>query len=95
MTQGTKYIVKNTMEILVWQMLDDIVAKFPEVCSCEGCKGDIAALALNQLPPKYAATELGEVYSKSNILESQYRADIIGAITRAIVKVTDSPRCGK
>ncbi|KUO50715.1 MAG: hypothetical protein APF76_15570 [Desulfitibacter sp. BRH_c19] len=95
MTEGPNYLVKNTMEILVWQMVNDIVPKFPEVCRCNGCRSDIVALALNQLPPMYVATEIGEVYSKSNILESQYRADIIGALTKAIVKVAASPRCSK
>ncbi|WP_035267529.1 late competence development ComFB family protein [Desulfitibacter alkalitolerans] len=93
MSGDSNFLVRNTMEILVWQMVDDVMRKFPEVCGCEGCRSDIVALALNQLPPKYVATEIGEVYSKSNILESQYRADIIGAITKAIVKVTESPRC--
>ncbi|MEW6623741.1 MAG: late competence development ComFB family protein [Bacillota bacterium] len=88
-------LVKNVMELLVMQTVEDVLSKFPEVCRCDICRTDILALALNQLPPKYTVTEKGELFSKIQILEAQYRADIIGAITKAIIKVSESPRCSK
>lgn len=88
-------IVKNAMEPLVWQMLNLILGKFPEACDCDICRCDIAAITLNQLQPKYYATEKGEIYNKVKILELQYRADIVGAITKAIIRVSKNPRCGK
>lgn len=93
MSKNTNLMVKNVMEVLVWNFLDDILEKFPEGCNCEQCRYDIAALALNQLTPKYVATEKGEIYTKIQFLEVQYRADIVGALTRAIAKVIESPRC--
>ena len=59
--------IKNYMEEIVFssikEVLDDI-----KVCSCDKCILDIAAIALNELPPKYIVTEKGELYSKVDSL---------------------------
>lgn len=76
-------VVLNSIE----GILDDI-----NVCKCQICIMDIAALALNDLPPKYVATEKGELYSKVNSLRNQFEVDVIAAITKAAVLVKRSPR---
>lgn len=80
------------MEIVVSHLLPNILKGNPEVCSCKKCEADIKAIALNHLPPKYIATESGEVYSKINALSIQFEADVVNAITKAIEKVQNSPR---
>jgi len=84
--------ITNFMEICVQEFLDDILKRYPQVCSCGKCKSDIAALALNQLPPKYTTTDRGQLYSKIAILDSQYRTDIYKAIAQAIECVQRNPR---
>jgi len=76
-------VVLNLME----SVLNDI-----DMCKCEQCVMDIAAIALNNLPPKYISTETGELYSKVNVLRNQFEVDVISAITRAAVLVKKSPR---
>jgi len=83
--------IKNYMEEVIYGSMDDIL-KDLNVCTCEKCKMDIAAIALNQLPAKYIVTEKGELYSKINTLRQQFEVDIISAITRAVVLVKRSPR---
>ncbi len=39
--------LKNYMEILMWQQLDDVLASHPGTCRCEKCRYDIAALTMN------------------------------------------------
>lgn len=87
-----KPFLKNYMEDCVESYLDEILNKYPEACHCETCRYDIMAIALNNLPPKYVAREEGELYSRINNLEAQYRADIYAAITKAIMIVKDNPR---
>lgn len=84
-------IIKNYMEELVFSMLNDVINNIG-VCSCEECIFDIAALALNELPPKYVVTEKGELYSKTNILRQQFEVDVLAAITKAAEKVRENPR---
>lgn len=80
------------MEDCVWNSLDDILAKYPEICQCETCKLDIVALALNQLTPHYIVREQGELYSRIKNLDTQYQIDVCMAITKAVELVKNSPR---
>lgn len=83
--------IKNYMEEVVYMLIDDILNDL-NFCRCKKCTMDIAAIALNQLPPKYIVTEKGELYSKISTLKQQFEVDVISAITKAAVLVKRSPR---
>ena len=83
--------VKNYMEILMWQQLDDVLASHPGICTCEKCRYDIAALTMNFLPPRYVVTDKGQMYTKIKALEQQFKIDIITAITHAVKIVSVTP----
>lgn len=82
--------MKNYMEEIVIGALDDIL-KDINMCHCERCKLDIAAKALNDLPPQYIVTQKGEIYSKINSLKIQFEVDVISAITKAAIIVKRNP----
>lgn len=84
--------LRNYMEDLVWQQMDEVLAKQPATCRCEQCRYDVASLALNMLPPRYVVTAAGETYTRVKALEMQFIIDIIGAISRAMVIVQAKPR---
>lgn len=85
--------VKNCMEELVWSHLDRVLDSYPEdVCRCPRCRNDLAALALNFLPPRYVATDRGEIFTKIRGLEAQFTVDVISAISMAAVIVNKNPR---
>jgi competence protein ComFB len=83
--------IKNYMEEVVFNMMKEVLQDI-NTCNCETCMLDIAAIALNDLPPKYIVTEKGELYSKINSLRQQFEVDIISAITKAAVLVKRKPR---
>lgn len=83
--------LKNYMEDVVWQKIDGIIAGHPGICSCEKCRYDIAAIALNHLPVRYVVTEKGEMFTKIQSLEQQFYIDIIAAITHGIDIVKKNP----
>ena len=83
--------IKNYMEEVVLNLMEGVLDDI-NMCKCEMCVMDIAALALNDLPPKYIATEKGELYSKVNSLRNQFEVDVIAAITKSAVLVKRSPR---
>jgi len=83
--------LKNYMEEVVLNLLRDVLEDM-DMCKCEFCVMDVAALALNDLPPKYIVTEKGELYSKVNSLRNQFEVDVIASITKAAVAVKKSPR---
>jgi len=76
--------LKNCMESLVWERLDSVLRAYPEMCTCQKCRNDVVALALNALPPRYVVTFAGETYTKVHSLEQQFGIDIVAALTNAI-----------
>ncbi len=83
--------LKNYMEDYVWQMLDEVLESNPSVCECEQCRFDIAALALNCLPPRYVVTTRGETFARIKSSEHQFSIDVVTAITNAIKIVSKQP----
>ncbi|HOP92941.1 MAG TPA: late competence development ComFB family protein [Acetivibrio thermocellus] len=83
--------IKNYMEEVVFLLMKDVLSDI-NVCSCEKCRMDIAAIALNNLPPKYIVTDKGELYSKVDSLKQQFEVDVISALAKAAVIVKRNPR---
>ncbi len=82
--------MKNYMEEIVLNTMDEIL-KDIKICTCDRCRYDIAAKALNDLPPQYIVTRKGEIYSKINNLKTQFEVDVISAITKAAIIVKRNP----
>lgn len=83
--------LQNATEVVVWKYLDDVV-KQSGGCTCDRCRMDTAAMALNSLDPQYVVTERGLVFTKIRDMEQQNHADVIGAIASACGKVMQNPR---
>jgi competence protein ComFB len=89
MSQKT-FRLKNYMEDIVFMFMDELLNE-KDICKCEKCRMDIAAITLNHLSPKYVVTEEGEVYAKTDFLSGQFRTDVIIQIINAIDKVSKNP----
>jgi len=48
----TRHLV-NVMEDFVFDAIDAVMPNHPEMCKCQDCMLDVAAIALNSLPPRY------------------------------------------
>lgn len=82
----------NKMEPIVFAVVQGMSEKNAAQCLCDRCRLDIAALALNSLPPKYVATELGEVVTNVDLASSQWQADVMMAVYKAMDVVKKNPR---
>ena len=81
-------VMESVVETTYEQMKDSL-----GICSCEQCRNDVIALALNYLPPRYVSTASGELYSKvSNSLNPQSNADVRKAVAQAAEQVRRNPR---
>ena len=84
----------NYNEKLVKEELEKILQGRQDVCKCRSCKLDIMAYALNQLPPRYVASEGGHIHTMVNISTDQLKAQTIAALVNAIKAVARKPRHG-
>lgn len=84
--------LKNYMEDVVFHLLIDIVKDMDDICKCERCIYDIAALTLNKLRPRYVVSEKGEIYSKVLEMYTQFEVDVTTAILESIKQVSQNPR---
>lgn len=83
--------LKNYMEDAVMQYLTTIMTQIG-CCTCDICKMDVAAIALNNLKPSYVVSKEGTLYARTTELASQHSADIIAAVTKGVEIVKVRPR---
>jgi competence protein ComFB len=86
-------VLINKMEKAVEDTVDQLFArgKTPG-CSCERCKLDVIALALNSLPSKYVVTNIGNAVTNVALNSSQWQANLTMAVCNAIEIVRRKPR---
>ncbi len=82
------YATVNIMESLVLKYLDSAIKRF-NTCSCNRCKCDVAAYALNSLTPKYVVADPKRALK---IEEEIPTKDIMNAIVNAVIHVRANPR---
>lgn len=83
--------VHNYMEHEVDVILKDLLLSYTNICRCDKCLADIKAIALNRLKPHYVATKKGELYTKINEMDNQFRVDVTKALVEAIKIVEGNP----
>lgn len=81
-------VLLNLMETLVVDRLDAAFEKF-NCCRCDKCKKDVAALALNSLPPHYVLCDPDNFQAQ---LEACSTKEVAGAIIKAILHVKSHPQ---
>lgn len=80
-------VLINLTEAMVAERLDAAFDKF-NCCKCDRCRKRAAALALNELPPHYAAVRIDEVES---LLDTCPSKDVAASVVRAVLHVKATP----
>ena len=84
--------LKNEAENLVIAELGRQLETYPQnVCRCNDCIVDMAAMALNTVKPFYRVSLLGTLYAASAMDEEKYGSSIREAVFNAIKKVSNNP----
>lgn len=85
------YSLVNVMEFLVKETVEEVLKARKDLCGCDRCKLDIAAIALNRLPTSYVVTLEGEVILRTGALKQQFKVDLIRNVTEAVELVSKRP----
>lgn len=80
----------NMMEETVLTKIDQLW-QTTSFCKCDQCKIDIAAYALNRLPPRYVHSLAGELIHKFDASTIQMDAEITACVYNAIVRIGEDP----
>ena len=85
-------ILENEAENLVFRELEQQLKEdwAEDICKCQDCVLDMAALSLNAVKPFYRASLLGKVYA-NNLSGSEYEEQIKKVVNDAIVKISANP----
>jgi len=82
-------LLKNEAEKLVLDELEVQLSQVTEeICRCNDCIVDMAAMALNNVRPLYRFSILGTLYAAQAKNEPVYADTIKQAVAQAILKVT-------
>ena len=85
-------LLKNEAEQLVlYELEKQLEDESDEVCRCNECVVDMAAIALNTVKPLYRFSLLGSLYAAQAVNEQSYADNVQKAVARAIAKVKRNP----
>jgi competence protein ComFB len=85
-------LLKNEAEVLVIREMDrQLKMGHENMCRCNECIVDIAAIALNSVKPLYRFSLLGTLYASQAMTEQSYADSVKQAVLQAIKKVSKNP----
>ncbi len=84
--------IKNYLEDIVREQVNRILVDKKNICTCEQCRLDMMTRALNHLPPKYVVSQRGHVHTRLDELTTQFQADIVREVIKAIRIISKRPR---
>jgi competence protein ComFB len=87
--------LSNMAEEIVFQELERRLSERADnICKCNECVVDMAAMALNSVKPLYRSSLLGGLYTAEAMNDAAYAKSVHDAVTLAIEKVSLYPGHG-
>lgn len=81
----------NVLEEIAWEVLNEHWDHLDLSCKCEQCKGDVYALMMNALPPRYVTTDAGRVFIKVEFMNEQSLTNVLCQLAKAAEIVAVKP----
>jgi competence protein ComFB len=90
-----EYDFQNLSNVAEKIVLDELGRQLDEctqdICRCNDCVVDMAAMALNTVKPLYRCSLLGELYTAEAMSDEFYAKSVKKAVRLAIEKVSSNP----
>jgi len=85
-------LLKNEAETIVIREIEQqLNSGHDDMCRCNDCIVDIAAVSLNNVKPLYRFSILGTLYASQAMTEQSYADSVKNAVAAAIDKVKKNP----
>ena len=84
----------NVLEGVIRALRDELLARYTQYCSCEQCRDDVLAYALNHTRPKYVtgSRPLGNAVTAADLALDQSRAELTVIVLEGMRRVAANPR---
>ncbi|MDD5730665.1 MAG: late competence development ComFB family protein [Candidatus Omnitrophica bacterium] len=86
--------LKNIIEDIAIDFLNNTLVMRKDICTCQSCKNDMMAHILSHVPAKYVTTEKGALHTIIDQTRIEKEAEIGRAVINAISVISKSPRHG-
>lgn len=83
-------VLANIVEELVKQTVGEVISKM-DMCTCDICKLNACAIALNNIKPKYVTTTRGKLLAKIITEKMHYHTEVLVEVTKALLQVKEHP----
>lgn len=80
----------NVYENLVNERLEEFQTMF-DVCTCQRCTADVAALALTNLPSKYIVTDNAKTIPLLSFYREKFKSSVAAQLSSACIVVKEHP----
>lgn len=84
--------VINMVETAVWDLMAKVLNENQGICTCPKCRADIAAIALNNLKPRYVTSNRGQALARADNLDQNTYIAVLVALAKAVEQVAPNPR---
>ncbi len=86
-----EFLVNEAEQVVLDELESELQKEWTgEVCKCQDCVLDMAALALNHAEPKYRVSLLGTLYAHK-LKDSEYAERVRKEVVDAIKKIAKNP----
>ena len=84
--------LKNIIEEIALDFLNNSLALRYDICRCAQCRNDMLAFMLSNLPARYVTTQKGELATIIEQAKFEHQAVVARAALNAIEKISKNPR---
>ncbi|MDR2434869.1 MAG: late competence development ComFB family protein [Treponema sp.] len=90
-TYDFEFLKNEAEQMVLYELEKQLETQPAEVCRCNECVVDMAAMALNSIKPLYRFSLLGTLYAVQAMNEQAYADSVQRAVAQAIEKVRTNP----
>ncbi|MDR0403046.1 MAG: late competence development ComFB family protein [Treponema sp.] len=84
-------LVNEAEKMVISELGRQLDSRGGNICRCNECVVDMAAMALNAVKPIYRVSLLGTLYASQAMNEESYAKSVRAEVSRAIEKVRKNP----
>ncbi|MDR2481035.1 MAG: late competence development ComFB family protein [Spirochaetaceae bacterium] len=86
-----EFLVDEGRRLVIEELGRQLSEHEQQICVCNDCVLDMAAMALNALQPRYRCSLLGSIYQSDGVSDPKYAAQLKSVVSTAIKRVGANP----